>query len=173
MRLPSSVKGLRLGILIDGITSCGAVPLSSIPDDCCGSSSSLIVRAWLAISSDSEAVMEPLRDETPLIPEAEPRVGSIRGVIDCERVFEAARLTLFDVASDTKDISSAWESASLMSEAALDARSWPKGCFDELLGPCSDDPAVPCCFRGSRPAVVKLVSDCSKAASKAASSPRK
>lgn len=147
IRLPSSVKGLRLGILIEGITSCGALPLP-IMTECSGSDSSLMVRAWLAISSDSEAVMEFLRDEMPLMAEAGPGWASIKGVIGCERFIGAAVLTpLLETVSDTREMSSAWVSASLVTEAALDSRSWPRLCFDGLLGHCSDDPAAPCCFR--------------------------
>lgn len=83
IRLPSSVKGRRDGILMEGMTSWGALPLSIMAGSSgFGSASSVRLRAWLATSSQkTDAVTEFLREETPLMAEAGPEAGSIMGVI--------------------------------------------------------------------------------------------
>lgn len=113
MRLPSSVKGRRDGILIEGMTSCGALPLSIMDGDTSGSSSMLMLRAWLAFSSDREAVTEFLRDETPLMAEAGPDAASIRGVIGRELSLAAGASSGFCTGtSDAREASSGCSSLS-------------------------------------------------------------
>jgi hypothetical protein len=67
---------------MEGMTSCGTLPLSIMNEDenagsgsGSGSSSTLAPR-----SSEMDAVTEFLRDETPLIAEAGPDSGSSSGV---------------------------------------------------------------------------------------------
>lgn len=113
MRLPSSVKGRRDGILIEGMTSCGALPLSIMDGGASGSSSTLMLRAWLAVSSDREAVTESLRDETPLMAEAGPDAASIKGVTGRELSLAAGANNGFCMGpSDAKETSSGWSSLS-------------------------------------------------------------
>jgi hypothetical protein len=52
---PRCVKGLRLGILILGMMSCGAL---SCTTDATGSSSSLDATAWLLLSSTLEDALD-------------------------------------------------------------------------------------------------------------------
>lgn len=58
MFFPLSVNGRRLGILMLGMTSCGALPLSNNSDPISRSSSPLDMMAWLAASSSSEPASE-------------------------------------------------------------------------------------------------------------------
>lgn len=63
---------------MEGMTSCGTLPLSIMDDEenaCSGSNSTLMPR-----SSEMEAVTEFLRDETPLMAEAGPDSGRSSGV---------------------------------------------------------------------------------------------
>lgn len=133
IRLPSTVNGRRLGILMEGMTSWGALPLSIISDASRGSRSWLMLRAWLAISSVNEALI------ASLMAEGDPGVASIKGVIGCERLLVApGKSSLLGAASEIKEISS----ASAGSDVEIDSRSLCAVCLARLLGSGSADPAL-------------------------------
>lgn len=160
MRLPPSVNGRRLGILMEGMTSWGALPLSIMSEASMFSRSWLMLRAWLAISSENDTLIESL------MAEGDPGVASIRGVIGCERLLVGpGKLSLLGAVSDIKEISS----ASAGSDVETDSWSLCTVCLAGLLGSGSADSA----FRWSRPAAVKLARDCCRAASTASSPPMK
>lgn len=136
MRLPPSVNGRRLGILIEGMTSWGALPLSIISEVSMCSRSWLMLRAWLAMSSENDALIESL------IAEGDPGVASIKGVIGCERLLVGpGKSSLLGAVSEIKEISS----ASAGSNVEID--SWSlcavcAVCLAGLLGSASADPAL-------------------------------
>lgn len=133
IRLPSSVNGRRLGILMEGMTSWGALPLSIISEASSGSRSWLRLRAWLANSSVNEALM------ASLMAEGDPGVASIKGVSGCERLLVVpGRFSLLGATSDIREISS----ASAGSDVEMDSRSLCAECLAGLPGSVSADPAL-------------------------------
>ena len=106
MRLPSSVKGRRLGILMLGMMSCGALPLSIMEEPLAAAGSRGSCSSWSSSSSStatspsfmlggqlggklarsSERQSELRRDETLLRAEAGPDAPSSIGVRGCERL---------------------------------------------------------------------------------------
>jgi hypothetical protein len=79
---PASVNGRRLGILMLGMMSCGALPLSIMFDGVSLSVSPSVLTAWLPRSSDPES--EFRLDETLLRAEAPADVPKNIGVIGCD-----------------------------------------------------------------------------------------
>lgn len=80
---PLSVNGLLLGILILGITSCGALPLSINSDPISRSSSPLETIAWLATSSKYDPASEFLRESGLLMMDAgagDPKERGVKGL---------------------------------------------------------------------------------------------
>jgi hypothetical protein len=80
---PRSVKGRRLGILMLGMTSCGALPLSIIVDSKSRSSSPLDMIAWLAASSSNEPASEFLLEPALLSSDGgagDPKESGVNGL---------------------------------------------------------------------------------------------
>lgn len=133
IRLPPSVNGRRLGILIEGMTSWGALPLSIMSEVSIASRSWLKLRAWLAMSSENDALI------ASLMADGDPGVASIKGVIGWERLLVGSgKLSLLGAVSDIKEISS----ASAGSSVEMDSRSLCAVCLAGLLGSASADPAL-------------------------------
>ena len=104
MFFPRSVNGRRLGILMLGMTSCGALPLSIIVDSMSRSSSPLDMMAWLAASSSNEHASEFRREPALLSSDGgagDPRERGVKGlemvVWDARRVWNGEALPLTSV----------------------------------------------------------------------------
>jgi hypothetical protein len=101
---PRSVNGRLLGILMLGITSCGALPLSIIVDSISLPSSPLDAMAWLATSSKNDPASEFRREPALLISEGgagDPRDKGVNGrdmvVWDARRAWNGEALPLTSV----------------------------------------------------------------------------
>lgn len=92
MTFPASVKGRRLGILMLGMMSWGALPLSIILCDGSLSASQSILRAWLSMSSKRDPDREFLLDETLLRADAGPEIPIKLGVMGWDRFAELGGL---------------------------------------------------------------------------------
>ncbi len=93
MLLPSDVNGRRLGILMLGMMSWGALPLSIMLEDAgslSASPSSAVLIAWLPRSSEIEPLSEFLREEMLLRMDVGPEAPSKIGVNGCDAVGAAA-----------------------------------------------------------------------------------
>lgn len=101
MALPVSVKGRRLGILMLGMMSWGALPLSTMSAGApvAGLSASPLpstLRTWLCMrSSENDPANEFLLDETLLIADMGPGVPNMSGVMGCDRL-EAPQVRMHD-----------------------------------------------------------------------------
>ncbi len=81
---PSSVNGLRLGILMLGMMSCGALPLSIMSDECSRWTPPATLKALLPTPSESDPSNELRLEEELLSADAGPDVPRKMGVIGCE-----------------------------------------------------------------------------------------